>query len=113
MADASLPVVESRGCLVAIRVWGSRWMLRFSPSDLQVVNVLRLLTRNDDGHGLCHLDRDGVDRYDGGRRIHIGRGRFDFEDGRSGLGDLDLRFGCASLRGELGGGIASLSGAVV
>src|SRR5580693_556925 len=102
---ASRPVLESRGCLVALQVWGGRWMLRFSPGDLHVVNVVRLLTRNDDGHGLGYLDRDGVDRYDGGRRIHIGRGRLDRGDGGSGPGDRGLRFGCASLLGELGGGL--------
>jgi hypothetical protein len=38
---ASLPVVEIRGCRVALQVWGGCRMLGFSPGDLHVVNVLR------------------------------------------------------------------------
>ena len=67
-------------------------MLRFRPGDLRVVNVLQLLTRNDDGHGLGDLDRNGLDRNDCGKRI--GRERLD-----RGRGDLDLRFGYASWLG--------------
>jgi hypothetical protein len=61
-------------------------MLRFSPGDLHLVIVLRSLARNDDGHG---LGPNGVDRYDGGKRIHIGRERLDGGDDGDGLGDLD------------------------
>src|SRR5215470_16580904 len=102
---ALLPVVESRGCLVTFQVWGGNWMRRFRPGDLQhLVIVLRLLTRNDYSHGLGDLDRNGVDGYGDGTRIHTGRGRLDSGPDRSGLSGLDLRFRCASLCGEPGCG---------
>jgi hypothetical protein len=85
----SLLLVESRRCLVALQVWCGKWMLRFSPGDLHLVIVLRSLTRNDDGHRLGDLHPNGVDRYDGGKRIHIGRERGDGGDDGDGLGDLD------------------------
>src|SRR6516164_7533825 len=80
-------------------------MLWFRPGDLHVVNVLRGLTRNDDCHGHGDFDRNGVNGYNTGRRSYIGRGWFDCGDGRGGLGYLDLRFGCAGLRGGIGSGL--------
>jgi hypothetical protein len=90
---ALLSVVESRRCLVALQIWGGYWMLRLRLGNFHLVNGLRGLSRNDDRHGYGDFDRNSVDRYDSGRRIHIGREQFDCGDSRSGLGDLDLHFG--------------------